>query len=115
MIDYSNYTYIHEAILYEQVDKYEFPVQKHPFYIKALVPLETEVGRTINVQRNNIVNKDLTWLATQTMKSEITLDLYIPRYLMLDYPDKYIPRGTKFLVGFVGGNINNCQLIGRCY
>ena len=35
--DYSNYNFIHEAILYETVDKYETP-KKHPFYIKALVP-----------------------------------------------------------------------------
>ena len=30
-------------------------------------------------------------------------------------PKKYIPKGTKFLVAFVGGNLNNCQIIGRCY
>ena len=38
-----------------------------------------------------------------------------PKYLMMDYPEKYIPKGTKFLVAFVGGNLNNCQIIGRCY
>ena len=53
-------------------------------------------------------------LATETMTSEITLDLIIPKYLVMDYSDKYIPKGTKFIVCFIGGNINNCQLIGRC-
>lgn len=115
MKSYTNYTYIHEAILYETINKYENPESKHPFYIKALVPLESEIGRTINVQRNNIMNKDLTMLSTDTMTSEITLDLFIPKYLINDYPDKYIPKGTKFIVCFIGGNINNCQLIGRCY
>ncbi len=114
MNSYSNYMYVHEAILYETIDKYEAPNIKHPFYIKALVPLESEVGRTISVQRNNIINKDLTMLATETMTSEITLDLIIPKYLVMDYSDKYIPKGTKFIVCFIGGNINNCQLIGRC-
>ena len=112
---YTDYTYIHEAILYETIDKYENPDSKHPFYIKALVPLESEIGRTINIQRNNIMNKDLSNLSTYSMTSEITLDLHIPKYLIMDYPDKYIPKGTKFLVCFIGGNINKCQIIGRCY
>ena len=112
MKDYTNYTYIHEALLYETIDKYENPDIKHPFYIKALVPLESEVGRTIRIQRNNIMNKDLTGLSTNVMTSEITLDIYIPKNIIMDYPDKYIPKGTKFLVCFIGGNINNCHLIG---
>ena len=112
-MNYSNYNFVHEAILYETVNKYEKQGLKHPFYIKALVPLESEIGRTIDIQRNNIMNKDLTGLSTNVMTSEITLDLYIPKNIIMDYPDKYIPKGTKFLVCFIGGNINNCQLIGR--
>ena len=115
MNDYSNYNFIHEAILYETVDKYEEQGKKHPFYIKALVPLEKESGQTINIDKSNIYNKDLSWLSTYSMKSERTIDLYLPKYLMLDFPNKYIPKGTKFLVAFIGGNINNCQIIGRCY
>lgn len=34
MKDYSNYNFIHEAILYETVDKYEKPGIKHPFILK---------------------------------------------------------------------------------
>jgi hypothetical protein len=113
--DYSNYNFVHEAILYENVDKNEEPGIKHPFFIKALVPLETEAGQTININKSNIYNRDLNWLSTYTMTSEITIDLYLPKYLMMDYPDECIPKGTKFLVAFVGGNLNNCQIIGRCY
>lgn len=112
MKDYSKYNFIHEAILCEDVDPNSEP-SEHPFYIKALVPLETEVGRTINVHRSNIANLDLTWLSTQPMSSEITLDLFLPKYLMLDF-SQIIPKGTKFIVGFIGGNINRCQIIGRC-
>lgn len=114
MKNYSNYNYIHEAELYEIVNKYE-KESKHPFFVKVLTPLESEIGQTIVVQRNNIMNQDLTWLATQPMISERTIDLVLPTYLIRDYPTKFIPKGTKFLVGFVGGNINNCQVIGRCY
>ena len=32
MNDYSNYNFIHEAILYETVDKYEEQGKKHSFY-----------------------------------------------------------------------------------
>jgi hypothetical protein len=113
--DYSKYNFVHEAILYETIDKYEEQGIKHPFWIKALVPLEKESGQVINIDKSNIYNKDLSWLSTYTMTSEITIDLYIPKYLMMDYPKKYIPKGTKFLVAFVGGNINNIQIIGRCY
>ena len=115
MKSYSNYTFIHEAILYEDVDKSESPQVKHPFYIKVLVPLESEIGRTVTVQRNNIMNSDLTMLSTQSMDSEITIDLYIPKHLLLDFDADIIPKGSKFLVCFIGGNINACQIIGRCY
>lgn len=115
MIDYSNYNFVHEAVLYETIDKYEEQGIKHPFFIPVLVPLETEEGKTININKSNIYNKDLQWLSTYTMTSERTIDLYLPKYLMMDYPKKYIPKGTKFLVVFVGGNLNNCKIIGRCY
>jgi hypothetical protein len=115
MKDYSNYNFVHEAILYETVDKYETQGVKHPFWIKALVPLESESGRTININKSNIYNKDKTWLATYTMTSRRTIDLIIPKYILLDYPKKYIPKGTRFLVAFIGGNLNDPQIIGRCY
>jgi hypothetical protein len=115
MKDYSNYNFVHEAILYECVDKYEEQGLKHPFWIKALVPLETDQGHTININKANIYNKDKSWLSTYTMRSEKTIDLCIPKYLMLDFPKKYIPKGTRFLVAFVGGNLNDPQIIGRCY
>lgn len=113
--DYSNYNFIHEAILYEDVDKNESPIKKHPFYIKALVPFETEAGQTINIDKSNIYNKDLSWLSTYSMTSEMTIDLYIPKYLTIDIEGDTITKNTKFLVAFVGGNLNNCQIIGRCY
>lgn len=115
MIDYSNYNFVHEAILYEQVNKYEEQGKKHPFFIPVLVPFESDQGRTINIDKSNIYNKDLTWMSTYSMTSEKTIDLFLPKYLMMDYPNKYIPKGTKFLVAFIGGNLNNCQIIGRCY
>ena len=115
MKDYSDYNYTHEAELYEDVDRNEEGDVKHPFFIKALVPLEKEAGKTININKSNIYNKDRNWLATYSMTSEKTVNLVIPRYLKLDYPNEVIPKGTKFLVTFVGGNLNNCQIIGRCY
>lgn len=114
MKNYSNYNFIHEAELYENVNK-NSPEDYHPFFIKALTPLESEVGRVININRNNIMNKDLTWLSTQPIISERTIDLVLPKFISSGYPDEIIPKGTKFLVCFVGGNINNCQIIGRCF
>ena len=114
-MNYANYNFVHEAILYETISKHEEQGVKHPFYIKSLVPLETDVGHTINIDRSNLANLDLSWLSTYTLRSENTLDLIIPYYLIQDYPDPdIIPKGTKFLVCFVGGNINKCQIIGRC-
>ena len=49
------------------------------------------------------------------MTSEMTIDLYIPKYLTIDIEGDTITKNTKFLVAFVGGNLNNCQIIGRCY
>jgi hypothetical protein len=114
-MNYSDYNNVQEAILYEDVNRDENEGIKHPFYIKALVPFETKEGRTINVNRSFIMNKDLNWLSTVTMTSEITVDLFLPTELKRFYPEQVIPKGTKFIVAFVGGNINNVQIIGRCY
>lgn len=113
-IQYSNYNFVHEALLYEDVPK-NSKTAKHPFYIKALVPLETEEKKPITINRSNIANKSQEGLSTYIMTSNMTMDLFLPMYLLTDYPDDVVPKGTKFLVGFVGGNINNCQIIGRCY
>lgn len=111
--DYSNYNFVHEAELYERVDKYNSG-GKHPFFIKALAPLEFKEGRDVEIDREHIKNQDRSWLSTYQFRSEITIDLEIPSAFTKDYPSKYIEKGTKFMVIFVGGSINNARIIGRC-
>jgi hypothetical protein len=62
----------------------------------------------------NIMNSDLSWLSTVNIDSSNSLDLVVPPYLLMDIDNK-VPKGLKFMVGFIGGNINNCQIIGRAY
>ena len=117
MNKYSNYNIIHEAILNIDIQKDEYVKdysKKYPFIIKALTPLESDVGRTIHIKSMNIMNSDLSWLSTVNIDSSNSLNLVVPPYLLMDIDNK-VPKGLKFMVGFIGGNINNCQIIGRAY
>lgn len=109
---YGNYNFVHVAELYETIDKYNAG-GKHPFFIKALAPLEFKEGRDVEIDRAHIANQDKSWLSNYQFRSEITIDLEIPSAYTSDYPSKYIKKGTKFLVLFVGGSINNAKIIGR--
>lgn len=84
------------------------------FYIPILFPLvenrestelEYEAPKTTNIVNNALMGNKYV--------ERNFVSLMIPKYIVMNF-DKVIPKGTKFLVGFVGGNsdIYNINIIG---
>lgn len=84
------------------------------FYIPILFPL-VEDGESTELEfeapsSNNILNGSLK-PAPYVERNYI--QLVIPKYILMNFKDK-IPKGTKFLIGFIGGSksIENTAIIG---
>lgn len=97
---------------------YDFPFDVYTdmignFYIPMLFPL-VENGESTELEYDapsaQILNN--TVQGSGYVERNF-ISLMIPKYIVMQFKDK-IPKGTKFLVGFIGGNtdINNISIIG---
>lgn len=98
------------AVLQEKINKYD-PPKGARFIIPALMgDLKTE--KTIPNNSSNIMNKNNNLGITKTTTSNyITLE--VPKEYVINYPEKYVPSGTMFIVGFIGGDITSAKIVGR--
>lgn len=111
-IDYSNLSNFRQeiAVLQETVNKYDPPTSVK-FIIPALMGnLSTE--KTTPNSSNNIMNKNNNLGITKTTISNY-ITLALPKEYVINYPEKYVPVGTLFIVGFIGGDITNAKIVGR--
>ncbi len=88
---------IEEAVLMEDINKY-YP-GKAAFRLTSIVPLAENISAPVT--RSNSANKNTTF-TTNSISTEQNIVLEIPKCLTIDYKTKIIPKGTKFLVGFIG-------------
>lgn len=88
------------AILQEDVQS------KNPGYAKFIIPV---LMTTTNVDSLIINSKNSSINLTNT------INLYIPTQHTYFYNKDIVPKGTKFIVTFVGGNINDIKIIGMYY
>ena len=84
------------------------------FYIPILFPL-VENGESTELEfeapsTGNILNGSL---ASKPYVERNYISLAIPKYIVMNF-EKLIPKGTKFLVAFIGGNksIENISIVG---
>ena len=98
------------AVLQEEINKYD-PPSNAKFIIPALMgDLKTE--KTTPNKSNNILNKNNNLGLTKTTSSNY-FTLAIPKEYVINYPEKYVPKDTLFIVGVVGGDITSARIIGR--
>ena len=62
---------------------------------------------------NDTINVRTHVMTGTTINIEDTIDLDIPTEYTYFYGADIVPAGTRFLVAFVGGNVNNIKIIGR--
>lgn len=97
------------AVLQEDVDANNPSI--HKFTIPALITNNT-VSK-IYTPTPNIINKSILKSNTAVTSFDSTIDLVLPKEYTIFSKSDIIPKGTRFIVCFVGGNINDIKIIGR--
>ena len=98
------------AILQEEINKYD-PPSDAKFTIPALMGNSNTETTTPN-RSSNILNKNNDLGITRVTKSNY-ITLAVPKEYVINYPEKYVPAGTLFIVGFIGGDITSAKIVGR--
>ena len=105
--------YVEVAVLMQVTNKYHPGIC--PFYLQSLTPSQpkTTETQTIPFTGNNLMNDSS--IGASSLKSGSTIELELPREIARQFPVKWIPQGTRFLVLFIGGDITKPVIIGRDY
>lgn len=70
---------------------------------------------TVNIDTSSFMNKDTGALAINQAKLTAVVKLELPRDVTRNYPLKFIPAGTRFIVSFNSGDITKPVIVGREY
>jgi len=103
----TRYTEIAELVYV--TNKYYPGIQE--FRIKALVTGKT--NQVIHNVASNIQNLDSKMLGIDKTEKSTMLKIKLPKEHTINYPDKFIPPGTRFIVNFIGGDISKPLIVGR--
>ena len=97
------------AILQEDINSQSPGI--HKFKIPILSTEDT-VG-TVYTPMNNRANKNILKSTVAKTVFDNTINLRVPKEHTVFYGADIIPKGTRFIVTFVGGNVNDIKIIGR--
>ena len=96
------------AILQEDIDSRTQQLGK----FKIPTVMINEKKGIIHTPSNNIRNTSSAISKSSSIKFNDHINLIVPYYLRIFYGKPKIPKGTKFLVSFTAGNINDGRIIG---
>lgn len=94
------------AILQQTINKYYPGVAS--FALQSFISAPVVQGPAI---RTNSVNKNNTF-STRNVSISSSIALYVPKSVTIGYKSKYIPSGTKFIVGFAGEDRTKPMILG---
>lgn len=97
------------AILQEELDAFVPKTAK--FRIPCL--MTENIVSNYSTSGANIVNRRNGNLGASTVSVNNTVELYVPYEFTFAYGDRTIPKDTKFIIAFIGANINDAKVIGR--
>lgn len=98
------------AILQESIPAGTFSIGK--FKIPTLITA-TESG-TISTSSKSIRNSNMTGTYSSSLHSSDIIKIPVPmEYTFFWGADGIVPAGTRFLVAYVGANVNEIAIIGR--
>lgn len=98
------------AVAQENINAYTPGMVK--FKIPALMSDAT--SETFLNKKNNIVNKNSNFTSNiNTTETDNTISLRVPKEYTRWYGKEIIPKGTRFIIAYIAGNINDIKIIGR--
>lgn len=111
--DNINLDYTEVGILTSVCNKYKPGYQT--FYVQALNPLnyKSNTVSTTSVSSSNIINANKPKSGKINIGSNIRIEM--PKEVARQFPTKFIPPGTRFIISFLGGDINKPVVVGRDY
>lgn len=68
---------------------------------------------TVPIMTQNLMNKDPNSVGWSEAKTMAVVKLELPRDVTRNYPTKFIPAGTRFIVSFTSGDMTKPIIIGR--
>ena len=87
----------------------------NPGICKFTIPVlftDPTIG-TFYTPNTNISNKTFGNSSLAITNIDDTIDLYVPKEYTMFYGKDIIPKGTRFIVAFIGANLNDIRIIGR--
>jgi len=101
------------AILLETTNKYT--PGKKKFRLQSLSGLQenSTSSETTAIDTSNILNKDMSALPISSLNSSNIIELELPKDVSRNFPTKFIPPGTRFIVSFISGDITKPVIVGR--
>ena len=94
-----------------QHDIYAFSNTRARF--KIPVVMTEDIVANLSISGNNIVNKTHGNMGSSSISINNTIELFVPIEYTSTMGVDIIPKGTKFIVAFVGANVNDAKIIGR--
>ena len=85
---------------------------QEPGEFKIPIIMTSDKKGIIHSPATNIRNASTAGNKGSSVNFTDTVTLQVPYYLRLFWGKSYIPKGTKFLVSFTSGNINDGRIIG---
>lgn len=97
------------AILQEDIDPKNPSI--HDFKIPVI--MTSDNVQSIYTPNTNILNRRNANLSNAPIEFKNVIKLKVPKEYTYFYEGDVMPAGTKFIVAFIGGNINDIKIIGR--
>lgn len=109
---YSGNTNLHIEVAILQKDVKASNPKTAPFTIPAI--MTDNYNGTKYINNHNIINKDrIGSISNSSIDVDSKVDLFIPKEYTKWYGSVIVPKGTKFIVAFIGGDVSSIRIIGR--
>ena len=96
------------AILQEDIDALNPGI--HEFKIPVISTGET-IGTVYT--RTKTANKKKSTRSVSKTQFDNTISLRVPKEYTVYYGARIVPKGTRFIVAFIGGDVNNMRIVAR--
>lgn len=107
-----DFTLTDTAVLMSTCNKYEPGEQL--FKLQCLTGLnENSITKdTTTLSKSNLMNADPSNIPISSINTSTVLKLDLPKKIAMDYPTKFIPPGTRFIISFTSGDITKPVIVG---